>query len=407
VRVLVVAEYYPRAGDPARGVWAHRQALAVREAGAEVRVLVLHRPLPPLAALRRLDRTAIARELRQPRETVLDGIPIRYVRYVSPPRPLSYGTWGAWAAPALRRAIAKLRQTYEFDLLHAHYAVPAGDAVRRVAPEVPLVVSVHGGDVYRVAGRPAGARAVRRTLAHARLVLANSAGTERRCRAHGAARTCVVHLGTDLPPETAPMKGAAAMTDTAPIKGRPARLVTVANLVARKRHDDVLRALALLRDRDDPRLGELEYVIVGDGPERRRLEVLARSLRIGERVRFLGALPHADAIIAARDADLFVLPSLDEAFGVAYVEAMAAGVPAIGSRGEDGPEEIAAAGGGMVLVPPRDPVALADAIASLIEEGSARAELGRRARTTVAGSFTWKICGASTLDAYITALRGV
>ncbi len=55
MRVLVLAEYYPRAENPVLGVWAHRQALAARDAGAEVRVLVLHRPLPPLSALRRGD----------------------------------------------------------------------------------------------------------------------------------------------------------------------------------------------------------------------------------------------------------------------------------------------------------------------------------------------------------------
>ena len=66
---------------------------------------------------------------------------------------------------------------------------------------IPLVVSVHGGDVLATAQRSAYARrTVERTFAHARLVLANSAGTERRCRALGAHATAVVHLGTDLPP---------------------------------------------------------------------------------------------------------------------------------------------------------------------------------------------------------------
>src|SRR5207253_9464116 len=52
VRVCVVAEYYPRRRDPVVGIWAHRQALAARDAGADVRVLALERPLPPLASLR-------------------------------------------------------------------------------------------------------------------------------------------------------------------------------------------------------------------------------------------------------------------------------------------------------------------------------------------------------------------
>src|SRR3954454_99619 len=98
MRVAIVAEYSPRAGDPVLGVWAHRQALAAREAGADVRVLVLHRPVPPARALRELERPALAPPLRQPARATLDGLDVRYVRYLSPPRGRAYGSWGAWAA---------------------------------------------------------------------------------------------------------------------------------------------------------------------------------------------------------------------------------------------------------------------------------------------------------------------
>ena len=84
MKVAVVAEYYPRAADPVLGVWAHRQALAAREAGAEVRVLVLHRLVPPKAAVRALDLRAASEILRQPRRATLDGIEVSYVRFASP-----------------------------------------------------------------------------------------------------------------------------------------------------------------------------------------------------------------------------------------------------------------------------------------------------------------------------------
>jgi glycosyltransferase involved in cell wall biosynthesis len=100
------------------------------------------------------------------------------------------------------------------------------------------------------------------------------------------------------------------------------------------------------------------------------------------------------------------LPSTAEAFGVAYVEAMAAGVPAIGSRGEDGPEEIAAAGGGMELVAPRDPRALAGAIDGLLSDAQRLAELRRAARETVSREFTWERCGRETVAAYEEVLGG-
>jgi glycosyltransferase involved in cell wall biosynthesis len=386
MRVVVVAEYYPRAADPTLGVWAHRQAVAARDAGADVRVLVLHRPLPPLADVKRLRVRALVEAVGQPRRDQLDGIPVDYVRYLSPPRPWSYASWGAWAALALRRALSRLRAEFPFELAHAHYAVPAGDALRRAAGRVPLVVSVHGGDVH---GAHAGSVAVRRTLAQARLVLANSAGTARRCVERGAARTRVVHLGTDLP------------SDPAPAPDTPT-LVTVGNLIARKRHADVIEALAALGDRR-PRL---RYVIVGDGPERDRLRALAAARGIADRVQLRGRLPHAEAVAAARDATLFVMPSVAEAFGVSYVEAMAAGVPAIGTHGEDGPEEIAAAGGGIELVAPGDVRGLAQRIDALLADERRLSTLRKAARETVAREFTWARCGTETVAAYQEALRG-
>ena len=379
-RVLVVTEYYPRADDPVLGVWAHRQALAARQAGADVRVLVLHRPIPPLSALRALHVRRAWSVVTQPNRAAIDDVPVRYVRYLSPPRPLSYGSWGAWAAPALRRALADIRREFAFELIHAHYAVPSGDAVRQVAPEAPLVISVHGHDVQ---GTGAGSPAVRSALGHARLVLANSAGTATRCAALGAGATRVVHLGTDVAPARAP---------------RPAvpTLVTVAHLAARKRHADVIAALPRLALRHP----SLRYVIVGDGPERERLGSLAASLGVAERVEFRGALAPDCAVAAARAGTLFVMPSVDEAFGVAYVEAMAGGVPAIGCAGEDGPSEIAAAGEGIVLVAPREPAALGAEIDALLSDRPRLEALGASARETVARAFTWERCGVETVQAY-------
>jgi glycosyltransferase involved in cell wall biosynthesis len=177
--------------------------------------------------------------------------------------------------------------------------------------------------------------------------------------------------------------------------------VTVGHVVARKRHADVLRALWLLRD-EHP---DLRWVVVGDGPERPALERLARELGLEGRVQLRGQLPHAAAVAAAQAGTLFVLPSVDEAFGVAYVEAMAGGVPAIGCRGEAGPEEIAAAGDGIRLVPPGEPDALAAEIRSILTERGRRRRLGDAARATVAAHFTWDACGRATVAAYEEALR--
>jgi glycosyltransferase involved in cell wall biosynthesis len=369
VRVAVVSEFYPRARDPVLGIWAHRQALAARDAGADVRVLVLERPVPPRGEPRKLQ--ALGAMVRQPRRSELDGIEVRYVRFVAPPRWRTYGSWGTWAAPSLALALRRLRREWPFDLIHAHNAVPAGEAARRARIGTPLIVSVHGGDVLWTAPR-FGDAATRRVFGAADLVLANSSGIEQQARALGAEPTRVVHLGTDIP-ETVRCE-------------EPRTIVTVGHLVDRKRHADVLRALP-----DGAR-----YLVIGDGPEREPLERLAREL--GADAEFAGQLPHEQALERARRCAVFAMPSTREAFGVAYVEAMAGGLPAIGRRGEPGPEEIAALGDGMLLAGDDD---LNAVLRRALDE---RETLGARARELVREHFTWDACGRATVAAYESVL---
>ncbi|MGH2855392.1 MAG: glycosyltransferase, partial [Solirubrobacteraceae bacterium] len=372
MKVAVVAEFYPRHSDPVLGIWAHRQALAAQAAGVEVHVLVLHRLVPPRAVVGGVMKNAPAHPWEATRalagalreragggfHQVHDGLPVTYVPYVSPPRERHYPSWSAWARPALEVALRRLSRRVDFDLIHAHNAVPAGEAVRRVGLDVPLVVSVHGGDVLYTAPRsPAGREAVVRGLGAARLVLANSRGIAELAHTYGARDVRVVHLGADLPRSTARRDEREGGQAHEGANGRAGgwtggspSLVTVGHLVARKRHADVLRALAVL----SPRHPNLRYVIVGDGPERVPLEGLAARLGVSERVQLCGQLPPAEAIERARRCTLFAMPSTEEAFGVAYIEAMAGGLPAIGCRGEPGPEEIAAAWDGFMLVPPGD-----------------------------------------------------
>jgi glycosyltransferase involved in cell wall biosynthesis len=324
----------------------------------------------------------------------LDGIPVLPVPFVAPPRPISYGSWGYWMAPPLARALDRLFSEWRFDVLHAHCLAPPGHAAARWIsgrPDRPaFVVSGHGPDMINVPENSSvGRRACVAAMAKADLVVANSTWAARRCEAV-AGRPLpvrVVHLGADIPPAGAPHNGTT-------------RLISVAHLVKRKRHDVVLRALARLDPATRP-----EYLVVGDGPCREQLERLAAELGVADRVRFLGQLPNPEAVAQAAACDLFVLPGVEEPFGVAFVEAMAAGLPAIGSRGEGGPEDIAAAGEGMVLVAPDDPGALAAEIERLSSDPAELRRLGAAARETVAAHFTWERCGVDTVAAYEAALE--
>ena len=112
--------------------------------------------------------------------------------------------------------------------------------------------------------------------------------------------------------------------------------------------------------------------MIGDGPERPRLAALVDELGLGDRVELAGQLEHAEALRRARTAWLFVMPSIDEAFGVAYIEAMAAGDPGDRRRGRARPGGDPARA--IELVAPGDPPALAATIARVLADPD---ELGR------------------------------
>jgi teichuronic acid biosynthesis glycosyltransferase TuaC len=404
VRVAVVAEWYPSRADPVHGIWAHRQAVAAQAQGTEVRVLALRRPVPPIALARRLLRLppdlpalrrwgAEVRQVLQP--ATLDGIEVQPVPWLGPPRPISYGSWGYWMAPPLRHALDRLHRSWPFDVLHAHCLAPTGHAALRWIARQPevgrpaFVVSAHGPDMIHVPERSSvGRRACIAALHGADMVLANSTWARRRCEelAGRSLSASVVHLG-------------ATPIEASPNHDGDLKLVTVGHLQARKRHDVVLRALARLAPHC-----HLQYLVIGDGERREPLAHLAGELGIGDRVHFFGQLPNEQATGIVAGCDLFVMPGVEEPFGVAFVEAMAAGVPAIGGRGEGGPEDIAATGEGMLLVAPGNVDELAAELERLFADRGELRRLGEAARATATANFTWERCGERTVAAYRDAL---
>jgi len=178
-------------------------------------------------------------------------------------------------------------------------------------------------------------------------------------------------------------------------------IATVAHVIPRKRHADVLRALWLLRGR----WPGLRYRVIGDGPARAELARLAAELGVADRVDFLGQLPPAEAMAALDGAWLAVMPSVDEAYGVAYVEAMARGIPAVGALGEPGPLELADLGSGIQLAAPGDVEHLSRVIDRLLSAPGERRRLADLGRRFVRERCSWEVVGRRTVDAYARALE--
>jgi glycosyltransferase involved in cell wall biosynthesis len=172
----------------------------------------------------------------------------------------------------------------------------------------------------------------------------------------------------------------------------PGSLVgTIALLEPVKGLDVFLRAAALLAHRNP----ELRFAIFGTGPDRERLEDLARRLGLSEKVALPGYLPADDAL---GQLAIFVLGSYLESGPLTVLEAMAAGVPVVATTVGAIPE--IAVNGTAQLVTPGDEVAMADAIERLLGDPGLRRRQAEAARERVASSFTAEACATKTLALY-------
>lgn len=266
-------------------------------------------------------------------------------------------------------------------LLHAHFGIEgvyAMEVAERL--EIPLITTFHGFDATlstaSLLRSPAWANFPLHRRALARrgdLFLCASSFVRDRVLAMGfpEARTRTHYIGVDC--------GAIVPRD--PTEEDGAVVLHVGRLVEVKGAEILIRAFAAL-----PKTRTAaELVLIGDGPLKGKLESLVRSLGIGERVRFLGALPHVEVLAWMRRAAVLAVPSVRtasgriEGLGMVALEAAATGVPAVGSRVGGIPEAIVDGRTGFLL-PPGDVGALAARLDALLGDRGLRSRFGLEGR---------------------------
>lgn len=155
----------------------------------------------------------------------------------------------------------------------------------------------------------------------------------------------------------------------------PWRVVSVARLSWEKGLEDLIKGWSLVVQ-DFP---QAQLLIVGEGPERSKLEKLIKSKNLTGKISLLGQLDHHGTLEILASASVFVCPSLAEGLGIVFIEAQACGVPAIGTR-VGGIPDIIEDGISGLLIPPHDPKALAAAIKKLFNNPELAERLKLRAR---------------------------
>jgi len=302
------------------------------------------------------------------RRIVVNGVTVERVR--------SFGDAGSFpAAPSY--PLRLWRQVADHDLLALHAPFPLADLMFALGMgrDRPLVVHYHADIVSHA--RWLLEPLMRRTLRRAEAIIVSNAILlySSPLLQEFADKCHVVPFGVDASKYDWP----APRLDDAE-RDRARLVLACGRLVPSKGFDVLVRAA----------VGHhFQVWIIGEGPERARLERMIHSLGVADRVRLLGSAPKAKLASLMRTADVFVLPSVTnaETFGIAQLEAMAAGRPIINTWLDTAVPRVARDGIEAITVPPGNHVRLAEAVEALLRDPERRWRMGHAARLRAATQY--------------------
>ena len=396
MRVLVLSHMYPSSIEPVFGIFVHKQAQELVKQGCEVRVVSPVPFTPPL--LKKLkgrwqDYSQI------PREEDFEGIKVYHPRYLSLPRNILLAYSGYLYYAGAKGDIRRIYDSFPFDVIHAHVAVPDGQAAIIAGRTYgkPTVVTFHGQDVRNI---PKLNRACRRMVMSvvrgASRVVVVSTTLGNALREYVSDRELLVVSNGYSPGDVS--SGSLELANR--YRGKRV-ILSVGHLIPQKAHKYVIIAVAkLLKAHPD-----IVYVIIGKGDEEQPLKRLVKEMGLQDTVEFVGQVPHRVVMAYLATCDIFALPSWNESFGVVYVEAMAYGRPVIACRGE-GIQDVIVDGETGALVEPQDVDSLTNALGKLLEDQAYAMRLGEAGKALVARSFTWQQSAEKLCQLYEELIHG-
>ncbi|MFC5477630.1 glycosyltransferase family 4 protein [Massilia suwonensis] len=366
MKILTFSTLFPNSEKPGHGIFVETRLRHLVASGeVESRVVA---PVPWFPSTNPRFGN-YARFAKAPRHEVRHGIPVAHPRYPVIPK-VGMNLSPLLLAQAAKPAIARLLdEGFDFDLIDAHYFYPDGVAAAMLGRyfNKPLVITARGSDITLFPNYALPRRMITWAARRADAVITVC----------NALRDEVVALGIDAD-RVVSLRNGVDLNLFRPTERTPNAMFTllaVGHLVPVKAQDLIIGALPLLPG--------VRLVLAGDGPDRSKLETLARELNVLDRVRFLGAVPQAQLRSHYGAADALVLSSSREGWANVLLESMACGTPVVASRVYGTPEVVASPDAG-VLMAERSYQGVADAVNAL------RANYPDRAATRrYAERFSW------------------
>lgn len=239
----------------------------------------------------------------------------------------------------LSSKIVDIAKYYKLDILHVHYAIPHASAAYMAKQilldqgiDLPYITTLHGTDITLVGKDASFEPVITFSINKSDAVTAVSASLKQDTLSHFKIKTEIDVIPNFIHTEEARVEISEGLLKQYAPNGE--KIIShVSNFRRVKRVPDIIRAFAKIREKVDARL-----ILVGDGPYRNDAEALAKELELCEHIEFVGKLKSAKEVLAM--SDLFILPSEKESFGLAALEAIAAGVPVISTNTGGVPEVV-------------------------------------------------------------------
>lgn len=298
--------------------------------------------------------------------------------------------------PAVKSILKKIQP----DIVNAHYASGYATTAHLVNYH-PWIASVWGSDIYIFPNKSL----FHKLLVRKNLLASDKVASTSHCMA-AQTRSFMPELNNiAITPFGVDTKYYDTLTDSLSERDNTKEIVvgTVKTLAPHYGVDTLIRAFALVLEdlkKSAPRIvNKLRLRLVGDGPQRTELQELAQQLNISEKVDFIGRVNSSDVPIELNKLDIYVALSRSESFGVAIIEAGAAGRPVVVSNVGGLPEVVIKDKTGFI-VPKEDPTAAAKAISELILDKQLRITMGDAGKQHVTQRYDWDVCVATMIDLY-------
>ena len=389
MKILFIVNKYPLSCNEVPGLVFHQQAKELKKQGLEVRIIY---PVPwtpfPIKYIK--EHWKIYSEI--PKKTFYGGIEVYCPRYIEFPENLYFTSRAKRMYGGVKKILRELYKDFKFDLIHTHHAFPSGYIGMKIAQKYkkPLVITIHGADFYEYIFRSKKLlKYIKKVInfSNRTIVVSNDLKKVGKKELKINPNKFVVIPNGINPREIFKAKK--------PLFKNKKIILSVSSLIKRKAIDFNLKAISILK-KSYP---NIEYLIIGEGEEKRNLEKLVKDLNLQENVKFLGQLSHLKVMEYMSICDIFCLPSWNEAFGIVYAEAMANGKPVIGCE-EEGCEDFIKNVETGILVKPRSVDSLVEAIDFLLSNPEKAKEMGERARRLVLGNYTLEKITQKLVETY-------